>query len=529
MAATSRFSIEAIFRGVDRITAPVSRMQNNVSRFTRSMERGLRRVDTLGSGLAKGLAKGAGIAAAGLSAAGAVTIAAVNSYTQGADKLAKESRRLDFDIEKLQQWQFVMEQGGVSATELSANLSQMTKRMGEARTGSGTMYTELKRMNPALLKQLQTTKSIPDAMELVIDSMRDLKDPMKQAALANAVFGRSGLKMVDITKMSKAQIADLQHQMRRNGLITMEAAEAAEVYNDTVDSMQRALTGLQYKALEPLVPMLTELADKTREWVLANGPFVTGKLKAGFTWLVENFSKIVDVLKKIGAGLLVFYTAMGVLKAFIAVMTAVNIVMAMNPIGLIVLGVLALTAAVAAAIYYWDEIKASIVAVWEWFGELSVGAKILIAAFTGPLGAIAMVASTVSNNWEGIVATIRSVVDRVVGFFRDIMASPTVQKILNFNPFASMTEGLTDLIETAANFDLGAQLDRLGNWLGMGDDPADGQMVTPQARNARTIEETRINSTAELLIRDETGRAELKNKRGRSANTRLQTMNSGAY
>ena len=58
-----RFSVEAVFKAVDRITAPISKMQNRVSKFTRSMRNGLRSanraVDKLSRGLTKGLRQGA--------------------------------------------------------------------------------------------------------------------------------------------------------------------------------------------------------------------------------------------------------------------------------------------------------------------------------------------------------------------------------------------------------------------------------------------------------------------------------------
>lgn len=41
----NRFSIEAVFNGIDRITAPVSRMENNIRKFSRNTERAMRRVD----------------------------------------------------------------------------------------------------------------------------------------------------------------------------------------------------------------------------------------------------------------------------------------------------------------------------------------------------------------------------------------------------------------------------------------------------------------------------------------------------
>lgn len=65
-----RFSVEAIFKAVDRVTAPVSRMQNRVGKFTRSMSRGLhklnRNVDKFIGGMKRaGIAVVASMAIAG--------------------------------------------------------------------------------------------------------------------------------------------------------------------------------------------------------------------------------------------------------------------------------------------------------------------------------------------------------------------------------------------------------------------------------------------------------------------------------
>ncbi|WP_257274270.1 phage tail tape measure protein [Endozoicomonas sp. SESOKO4] len=61
----------------------------------------------------------------------------------------------------------------------------------------------------------------------------------------------------------------------------------------------------------------------------------------------------------------------GALVAFRAVMLAVNIVMFANPIGLIVAGIAALVTGVGAAIYYWDDFKASLadISVFQMLGD----------------------------------------------------------------------------------------------------------------------------------------------------------------
>ncbi|MGL5587481.1 MAG: phage tail tape measure protein, partial [Aeromonas veronii] len=93
------------------------------------------------------------------------------------------------------------------------------------------------------------------------------------------------------------------------------------------------------------------LSMVTGGWLLVAGLAKMATLGLGIAW-----SLITAPLGLLNAGL----------ATFRAIMLAVNIAMYANPIGLIVAGVVLLGAAVAAAIYYWDDLKTSM-ADWSVF------------------------------------------------------------------------------------------------------------------------------------------------------------------
>jgi TP901 family phage tail tape measure protein len=78
---SGRFSIETVFKAVDRITGPVKRMQTTTGKFTRSLESGFRRTDRVMSGVARGIKRTAQVTVAGLAL---ITAALVNAGTAGA-------------------------------------------------------------------------------------------------------------------------------------------------------------------------------------------------------------------------------------------------------------------------------------------------------------------------------------------------------------------------------------------------------------------------------------------------------------
>ena len=66
-----RFSVEAVFKAVDRVTAPVTRMQNRVGKLTRSMGRGFDKLNRSVGKFASGVKRGALAVTAALAISGA--------------------------------------------------------------------------------------------------------------------------------------------------------------------------------------------------------------------------------------------------------------------------------------------------------------------------------------------------------------------------------------------------------------------------------------------------------------------------
>jgi hypothetical protein len=501
----NRFSVEAVFKAVDRISAPVSRMQNRLQRFTRSASRnfsGLNRnlnrfVGGLGSAAKMAIKFGTGGAILGITA---VSLA-LNKTADAADKLAKQSRRLEFPIEELQELIFVAEQSGVSTELLDNSLGAFTKRLGEAKGGLGPLVSGLKNINPELLAQLTATDSVSTAFDIYIKAIRNADTATEKAALANAAFSRSGLKLVDIAANSAATIEKLKLEQRANGNITQKQAEAAEAYNDALNSLKKSLTGLLQGVLLPMLPAITKTVTAWREWVLANKELVGAKilefvqnLKDRIKSLIvsiQEFNNKYNLAERLGEGLdklasfqkflssnaatiaKVTAAIVGlaiVVKTLVAVLTLVNLVMAANPISLIIIGVALLSAAIVFLINYFGGLEAIMVG----------AAASIVVAWSG-------LKDFFNNLWDGITSKTDAATARIMSIIDKVK-----------NAFSSVTD---------VSKNLGG---KVSGFFGFGDAPeqsAPASIVSPQDRVARSIEERSTTSTSEVTIKDETGRA----------------------
>jgi len=117
--------------------------------------------------------------------------------------------------------------------------------------------------------------------------------------------------------------------------------------------------------LTPMMPVLTDIANATREWMVANREVIGEKVKAGFKWLVENFAEIVTWAKRIAIAIAAFYALQAAINAVNAVMTIASALT--NPYVLIAV---IFVAAIAAVWYFRDEIDAFMAYFFDWCAEL---------------------------------------------------------------------------------------------------------------------------------------------------------------
>lgn len=455
MPGKKQFVVESVFRAVDRVTRPVGRMQQRIMRFTSAMRRGLKRVDNVVNSIARGLMTGFRTGA--VVAAIAVTALAleINKLANDLDTLAKQSKRLDFPIEELQEWQFAAEQSGVESDVFTKSIDKFSKTLGELKGGYGAMETGLKKTNPQLRKQLKATDDIGEAMEIYINAMRETKGASQQAALGTLAFGRAGFKMVTLANTSKEGIAALRAEMRANGVATMEQAEAAEAYNDALNSAKLAGTGFIRSVLTPMLPMLTDAAKWVREWAIQNRELVTAKILEWGRAIVDNWSLIVDWIKKIGKGIAVFFALSAALKLLIGILTVVNLVMAANPIGLIVVAIAAIVAAVSAAIIWADELKAA----WDSLGAPIKTILKIMAPLMGPLAWMIAAAVAIKTNWGPVKefmidlwTSIQKAASDTVEWLKDAAVSLVNAWISVKNFFIDMWNTTVNAFESAVNY-----------------------------------------------------------------------------
>lgn len=144
-------------------------------------------------------------------------------------------------------------------------------------------------------------------------------------------------------------------------------AEAMADLGETMEPINTALTDFKTQVIEEIKPIIEDIIDKYGPDIKTFLEDLATDIGNVITWIVDNW----DTISNIGTVILVVAAALAVLSA---VMTVVNAVMGASLITWIVAGFIALVAAIALCIIYWDEIKEAISNAWETIKEKTAAA-----------------------------------------------------------------------------------------------------------------------------------------------------------
>jgi len=174
------------------------------------------------------------------------------------------------------------------------------------------------------------------------DSIGQISDPTKKAAIAMTLFGRTGTNLLPMFAQGSKGIEALQQQARALGL-TMSAqdAKAAEEFTDAMDSLWKAVKMGVFQvgaalapALKQLAGILTSIAVKAKSWMEANRAVVVSIAKVAAMVVAGGIA-----LAALGTAISLAGTVLGGLATVLSFV--------LSPLGLVIAAVVALGAVLA--------------------------------------------------------------------------------------------------------------------------------------------------------------------------------------
>ena len=252
---------------------------------------------------------------------GAATVAGMTAMVKNTanygDQIANMVERVGWGTKAFQEYAHVARFSDMTTEEFAGNLEKLTRNMGMLRAGSGSLLTSIQKVSPALAEQLKATKTNEEAFELMISAIQKVEDPAKKAYLANAAFGKSGLKMVQLANHGADGIAKLRKEAQDMGIVLSETAvNNSAAFNDALEQNSETLRGLSGTITTHILPVIIPMIESFNKWIMANRELIATKV-GDFIKNLAQWLKQVD-FKSIGDGLANIIGALGSFIGFIS-------------------------------------------------------------------------------------------------------------------------------------------------------------------------------------------------------------------
>lgn len=274
---------------LDRYRMDLEKARGVTTRAGKEMQGGLDRVRNASRALTAAVRTATGVVA-GLAAAGGLTLATKRAL-DFADSIDKTSERLGISVETLQELRFAADLAGVRTQALDIGFQRFTRRLAEARQGTGEALGALQTLSEILGEDLlDTSLSTEKVFGRLADAFASIEDPARRVQLAFKLFDSEGVALLQVLGDGEAALEAVRQKARELGIV-MEASviKRAVEAKDQITIMSQVTKVQLSEALIAVAPLLVSAASKMAD--LANA---VGDVVASFQRLEDRSTRAIQ-------------------------------------------------------------------------------------------------------------------------------------------------------------------------------------------------------------------------------------------
>ena len=241
--------------------------------------------------MAGALAAG-GAAIAGLGASFVKSSGEVASYGDNIDKM---SQKMGLTAEAYQEWDAVMQHSGTSMETMKASM----KTLANAAEGGNKAFEAL-----GITQEEVANMSQQDLFEATIAGLQNVEDTTQRTYLAGQLLGRGATELGALLNTSAEDTQAMRDRVRElGGVMSEDAVKAAAAYQDQLQDMQTAFSGLSRNMLAEFLPGMTTVMAGLTEIFSGNSEGGLGMISEGISSIVSGLTAALPQLLTVAASI----------------------------------------------------------------------------------------------------------------------------------------------------------------------------------------------------------------------------------
>lgn len=275
----------------------------DTSDYENSLDGAEKSASSFGSKLKSGIGTAAGITAGAIATTTAATVAGTKAFIDGVsnvaeygDRVDKLSQKMNMSATSFQEWDFIMQHAGTSIESMQASiktLSNAAETGNEAFERLGLSQEEIANM------------SGEELFDATITALQNVESETERTYLAGKLLGRGATELGALLNMSAEETADMKQQVHDlGGVLSDDAVKDAAQFQDSLQNMQTAFTGMKNSMLTQFLPSFSSVMDGLS--LVFSGDSGSGLelIESGVDQMADKMSKVAPIFVKVGGTIL---------------------------------------------------------------------------------------------------------------------------------------------------------------------------------------------------------------------------------
>lgn len=286
---------------------------------------GLSKVGSVAKGAMGAAVAGVGALAVGVGVVSKKFADATTETAAYGDSIDKMSQKVGMSAQAYQEWDYVMQISGTEMSNMTTGLKTMTNKLDDAKNGGKDAQEMFGKLG--LSMEDLSKMSREEVFDAVITGFQGMADSTERAALANDIFGKSGQELTPLFNTTAEDTQKLKDEVNAlGGVMSDEAVKASADFQDQMTALKTSMSGLSRNMMAEFLPSITEVMGGLTEIFGGNSDKGLAMISTGVSKLANDIAKAIPQVAQTGAKILEALTTAIIQNLPMLLRTAIDIV-----------------------------------------------------------------------------------------------------------------------------------------------------------------------------------------------------------
>ena len=280
-----------------------AKLSLDTSEYDESLTGAESSASNFGDVLKKGVTVAAGVTTAAITATATATVAGTKAFIEGVSSVAeygdtidKMSQKMNMSAETYQEWDFIMQHCGTSIESMQASI----KTLSTAAESGNEAFEQL-----GITEEDIASMSSEELFGATITALQNVEDETQRTYLASQLLGRGATELGALLNMTADETEDMREQAHElGGVLSDEAVKNAAQFQDSLQNMETAFTGLKNSMLTQFLPSFSTVMDGLSLVFSGDSGSGLALVKSGVEDMANQISEVAPMFIQVGGTIL---------------------------------------------------------------------------------------------------------------------------------------------------------------------------------------------------------------------------------